>query len=237
MDYIENRYDSPDPNSAPGPDGAPRGDTDITEAVKVDYIESGVVGLQQPSRYAPEPVMMPLSKQKRIPVEAAKTSPPGELWKRFFAWLIDGFIIGLAMFPIIIGSLSIFMSLSTIVVDDPGYGNDLSDESALAFGLLMLGMFAAIFILGGLIGGLYSGISISSKWQASPGKKIFGLAVVKQSDSTPLHFGRAFWRHHAYVFAGMLPLYLDYIWVWINPQKRAIHDLIADTLVIEDPRQ
>ncbi len=63
----------------------------------------------------------------------------------------------------------------------------------------------------------------------TPGKAIMGLRIVT-ADKAPLTVGRAALR-----FFGYLPssfLLLGFLWVLIDPRRRALHDKLAGTVVV-----
>lgn len=74
-------------------------------------------------------------------------------------------------------------------------------------------------------------------WQKSgqtPGKKMMGIKVVRDTDGGPLTWGTAIIRLVGYWVSGLV-FYLGYIWVFIDKRKRGWHDLIASTVVIKAP--
>ncbi len=78
---------------------------------------------------------------------------------------------------------------------------------------------------------LYFAFLESSSWQATLGKKTLGLAVVN-ADGTQLTFGRASVRYVAKIVSG-ITLCIGYMMAGWTPQKRALHDMIAETLVVK----
>ena len=77
---------------------------------------------------------------------------------------------------------------------------------------------------------LYFALFESSSWQATPGKKAAGLAVVN-ADGTRLTFGRASIRYVAKIVS-WLTLCIGFMMAGWTSQKRALHDMIAETLVV-----
>ena len=74
-------------------------------------------------------------------------------------------------------------------------------------------------------------------WQKSgqtPGKRMMGIKVVRDSDGGPLTWGMAIIRLVGYWVSGLV-FYLGYIWIFIDKRKRGWHDLIASTVVIKVP--
>ena len=66
----------------------------------------------------------------------------------------------------------------------------------------------------------------------TPGMKMFGLFVVRDSDGGPISGGQAVLRLFGYWVSGFV-LYLGYIWVFIDKRRRGWHDLIAGTVVVQ----
>jgi uncharacterized RDD family membrane protein YckC len=65
---------------------------------------------------------------------------------------------------------------------------------------------------------------------ATPGKKIFGIKVVKTTNEK-IGFCQAIVRYVSY-FVSMIPLFLGYFWMLWDKEKRTWHDKIAGTKVI-----
>ncbi len=87
----------------------------------------------------------------------------------------------------------------------------------------------------------YSAFCVS-RWGATPGKRICELRIVR-GDGGPLTFWRAFGRHCAKSLPRVVPLLglvyslLDYVFIFSDAERRALHDQICDTRVIYDPKK
>ena len=68
------------------------------------------------------------------------------------------------------------------------------------------------------------------RFRATPGKMALGLEVVRY-DGRPLSYARALGRSAAEIVS-MLLMYLGYIMVALDPEKRGLHDFVADTRVL-----
>lgn len=66
---------------------------------------------------------------------------------------------------------------------------------------------------------------------ATPGKKLFGIKIVQVNDS-PINYSKAILRWLGYIVSG-LPLFLGYLWIIWDKEKRGWHDKIAGTKVIK----
>lgn len=86
-----------------------------------------------------------------------------------------------------------------------------------------------------LLGLAYHAAFESSRWQATPGKRVLGLRVVGADDGARIGFGRAALRHAAGVLS-WLGLNLGHLWAAMPPRHRAWHDLLAGTRVVQLPQ-
>lgn len=135
-------------------------------------------------------------------------------WWRFLALLIDTVILAVAQWVI---------SLAT------GVGVEVSDEKTL----VMAWPIILVFVLGPW---LYSAFLESSNWQATLGKKVCGLIVVDDGGNR-ISFGRATGRYFAKVISAII-LYIGFFMAGWTQRKRALHDMIAGTLVLKEiPQQ
>jgi uncharacterized RDD family membrane protein YckC len=147
-------------------------------------------------------------------------------WLRFVAYIIDGFVSGLA-FLILLIPLFILTGAGA-ALSKIGSGEDIDNVAAafLSIGFL-LGFFGIIF----LVSWLYYALSESSSWQATLGKKMLNLKVTDMTGQ-PISFGRASGRFFAKIITGMIPLMIGYIIAGFTEKKQAIHDMIASCLVL-----
>jgi len=67
----------------------------------------------------------------------------------------------------------------------------------------------------------------------TPGKALMGIRVVR-THGQPLSIGRSILRYLAY-WVSALPLFLGFLWVLVDDDRRGWHDKIADTHVIYAP--
>jgi uncharacterized RDD family membrane protein YckC len=105
------------------------------------------------------------------------------------------------------------------------------DDIVLAVPLfLLLRTFGPWAYLAEIPAALYYPLMESSSAQATIGKIVFSLKVTDTSYQR-ISFGRAIGRWLAHIPSGLL-LCLGYVMVAFTPQKRALHDYIAGTLVL-----
>jgi uncharacterized RDD family membrane protein YckC len=79
---------------------------------------------------------------------------------------------------------------------------------------------------------LYHPVMESSRWQATLGKRLCGLAVVS-TGGRRISFVRALVRHFAKYLSGAL-IGIGFLMIALTREKRGLHDMIAGTLVIGD---
>ena len=143
-------------------------------------------------------------------------------WIRFVAYMIDGLVM-LVPTAILVGIFAAFVILT--------------DESLDHEGLPALLVVAIVVLVAALIvvNRLYEALMTSSPRGATLGKMALGLRIVR-FDGTQLSFGRATARHFVkYMVTPMVPLAIGYIMAAFTNRKRALHDILADTLVIKSP--
>ncbi|WP_218578131.1 RDD family protein [Vineibacter terrae] len=131
-------------------------------------------------------------------------------WLRFVAYIIDAIVVNIAAYI-----------LGFIVGLAIGFGGG-RDAQAMQ---LVMG------ILGIVLAWLYFALQESSAASATLGKRALGLRVLC-SDGARLSFGRATGRFFAKIISGII-LMIGYIMAAFTDRKRALHDMIADTVVIK----
>ncbi|ACC97734.1 RDD domain containing protein [Elusimicrobium minutum Pei191] len=137
-------------------------------------------------------------------------------WKRFLAYIIDYFIVFIASFicGFMIGILlGILMAVFNI--------NPQEAEAALSFAGALVGL--SIWFL-------YFAIFESSKLQATPGKLSIGIRVTGLNGER-ITFLRALGRTAAKIISVII-LAIGFIMAAFTQKKQALHDIIAQTLVI-----
>ena len=95
--------------------------------------------------------------------------------------------------------------------------------SAATFGIgVTLGFFAPW---------LYEAFMMSSEWQATVGKRVMSI-IVTDTAGKRMSFARATGRHFAKYISAFL-LGIGFIIAAFTAKKQALHDMIAETLVIK----
>ncbi|HUK31347.1 MAG TPA: RDD family protein [Candidatus Acidoferrum sp.] len=155
----------------------------------------------------------------------------GGFWIRFVAALVDGLVLsipGYFIYMIVIatfGGAAIlrFRSLSSDNADQLMQNFPAIFAAILGFSIIM-----ALISL--VINWLYYALMESSPRQATLGKMILNLRVTDKNGNR-ISFGRASGRYFGKIVSGMTML-VGYIMAGFTEKKQALHDFIADTLVV-----
>jgi len=148
----------------------------------------------------------------------------GGFWMRFLAALIDGIILAIPMGilqAVLVATMG--LSMSNMTPDTP-------PDQILATLAPMFGMIGLAMIFSTVLGCSYETFFLV-KFGATPGKMAMGLKVVRP-DGSGIQIGRAVGRYFAKMLSGMI-LYIGYIMVGFDSQKRGLHDMICETRVIK----
>lgn len=131
-------------------------------------------------------------------------------WKRAIAIMIDTFVLVFLMFAV--------MFLLGFVV-----GGALSDPDQLTR-ISDFGMLINVVVVW-----LYFALQESGEQQATFGKKLMGIYVTDK-EGNRLSFPRATIRYFAKYLSSILMI--GFIMAAFTKEKQGLHDLIADTLVV-----
>jgi len=146
----------------------------------------------------------------------ALSSNPAGFWIRVVAAIIDSLVI------LLLAALWVGVIASLVFA-----AGKQSRDVAVAIGIF-IGISGLI-----VLGWLYEALMTSSSRGATFGKRAIGARIVR-ADGAQLSFGRASARHFAKVIiTPLLPFGLGFMLAAWTTGKRAIHDMIADTLVIK----
>jgi uncharacterized RDD family membrane protein YckC len=163
---------------------------------------------------AAQPAGVPVVYAQGVPVAGY-----GGFWIRFVAFVIDGIIVRLITIPfgLVLGAMGIIHHIDRLDrVERP------EDVLPLVGAALAL---APIFIA---INWLYEALLTSSAWQATLGKKLLSLRVTDEAGNR-ISFARATGRHFAKYLSTFL--FIGFIMAAFTDRKRALHDILAGTLV------
>lgn len=147
--------------------------------------------------------------------------------RRFAAFIVDSFILGIAMYAII------FLML---IVLGFGIGGIATMFQSSAGGGLPEGPLLWVFVIGFyvlpiLMQGAYHIIFTGSAWQATPGKRVLGIKVVDQ-DGHRITLARSTGRWFAAALS-YLTFYIGFLMAAFTDRKLALHDMVASTRVVD----
>lgn len=141
----------------------------------------------------------------------------GGFWIRFVAKFIDGIILGICQWAIMI-------PVSMMVVPSMMEGGDQSLSPNFF-------IFIGIQVLLGISIPLFYNTFFLGRWGATLGKMACGLKVVTPEGNNVTYM-RAFGRFFA-EWISMILLYIGYIMVGFDDEKRSLHDRICSTRVVK----
>lgn len=147
-------------------------------------------------------------------------------WIRFLARLIDGFILSIPTFVLVV-PLMVMLGVAGAARGRlaPFGGGPLGGS----FGPGILIMQAVLMLISIAVGATYETYFVSTRG-ATPGKMVLGLKIVRPSGS-PVTAGLAFGRYLAHLLSGYL-LGIGYLMAAFDVEKRALHDRICETRVV-----
>lgn len=180
---------------------------------------------------APAPVEPPQLQERPRPVPPAAMAPAAPSYPdyqqsspnigggeragfgvRLGAYLLDGLILGVIM---VVLMLPLGFVIQMAARKAPGAMIPLAIGSYLLVALVSIAYI--------LIPWAKSG--------ATPGKKILHLKIVRDDGVAPLGYGKAALRMLGYIISGMI-LYIGFLMILFNDEKKGLHDMIAGTHVI-----
>jgi uncharacterized RDD family membrane protein YckC len=144
---------------------------------------------------------------------------PAGFWLRFFAFMIDALILVAILVPLTL-PLTILEGLVSTM--------DLGTFQSLFMTLVVV---LARLIVSSIVTVLYIGFFYQKK-QATLGKIMIGLKVIRL-DSLPLGYKDAFVRDVIGKYLSSFLFMIGYLMVAFRTDKRAMHDLLAKTQVIQ----
>jgi uncharacterized RDD family membrane protein YckC len=181
-----------------------------------------------PSDQVPQPPAQPIvyweaPKEEAGPAPGVKFAGHGA---RLLAYLLDGFIVGVIYLVVLFIAAAVFIGVAAT--------GDFRNGVAPARAAAAIGIFGLIFLLMFILVVAYFPFFWARSGQ-TPGMRPFGLYVVRDSDGGKISFGQAILRLIG-MWVSAIPLYLGFIWIFIDARRRGWHDLIAGTVVIERTR-
>ncbi|MDP4146398.1 MAG: RDD family protein [Bacillota bacterium] len=141
-------------------------------------------------------------------------------WRRFAARLIDQLLLGIISY--------VFTVIIVIAVGVSFAGLEgEADRTKVAAFIGVIAVYCILCIVGVW---LYYALMESSSKQATLGKMAVGI-IVTDLQGNRLTFARATGRYFAQILSGII-LDIGFIMAAFTEKKQALHDMIADTLVV-----
>ena len=144
-------------------------------------------------------------------------------WIRFVAFVIDLIILGVV--GLIVGlPIRMLLGVSTFTAvqsQDP--------NAILAMLPALMGAIGLSMLINVVIGVAYDAYFVSQKG-ATIGKLALGMQIIRL-DGSRLSVGQAIGRYFGKVLSGII-LYIGFIMIGFDSEKRGLHDRICNTLVI-----
>jgi len=144
-------------------------------------------------------------------------------WWRVLAALIDGIVLNIAQWILIMP----FLGIMGISLYSMNQGN-MDEESAM---LMIMSMIPMISISAAL-SWLYYALMESSKLRGTLGKMALNIRVTDM-DGGQISFARATGRYFGKILSGMIFM-IGYIMAGFTEKKQALHDMLAGCLVIKE---
>jgi len=143
----------------------------------------------------------------------------GGFWIRLVALIIDAIIVRIVVAPV--GLL--LAGLGWLGGMNHGFPHRLPPPALLIVG-------GSVTVLLTIVGQwLYEAFLLSSSYQATPGKMIFGMKVT-DLEGNRISFARASGRHFGKYLSAMF-LCVGFILAGFTARKQALHDILAATVV------
>jgi uncharacterized RDD family membrane protein YckC len=186
--------------------------------------EAGQAAPTPPAPAAIPAPALPPAEAVPVPTPASFLPPPmpavgyAGFWIRFVAWILDV----LVWFVLDIGAHSI-IRLSAGVPLTP-FWSESSGSS--------VGLNCAESLVGVVVWWLYMALSESSAAEATLGKRALRLRVT-DLEGRRISFARATGRHFAKILSG-LPFLIGFIMAGFTRRRQALHDQMAETVVLRD---
>jgi uncharacterized RDD family membrane protein YckC len=139
-------------------------------------------------------------------------------WLRAVAFVLDSFILGIPLDVVV-----------SPILERNHVG--ASPQDVMKFYMSGTRQVIAFVLLIRLADWLYFTCFESSAWQATPGKKVLGLMVTDLAGRR-ISFARASGRYFAKIISAFT-LLIGFALAGFTAKKQALHDLIADCLVVK----
>ncbi len=146
-------------------------------------------------------------------------------WLRFVAYIIDDLILGFVGFFIALPFIGSIIFSAFRIADAGKHNEPVFFGIAGIIGAVIMWTIASI-----VVGWLYYALMEASKNQGTLGKMALGLKVTDM-EGNRVSFGRATGRYFGKIISSLIFM-IGYILAGLTEKKQALHDLIADCLVV-----
>lgn len=188
-------------------------------------VGAGPVTEPPPGGYAPAAPRSPEQSGWSAPpaFPAAATVRYAGFWRRFVAFLIDWIALQIISFVTAPAFTLVGVPLDPFEGQQPSFPELLNRPD-------LIEKLLPAALVGVALGWLYYALLESSPWQGTLGKKAIGLKVT-DLEGRRISFLRATGRHFAKLLS-WFTLTIGFILAGLTAKKQALHDIIADCLVV-----
>lgn len=142
-------------------------------------------------------------------------------WKRFAAYVIDGFVVGIVTIAVQMAvALGMFGAVGAVSNPETMFRSATGIVALLLIYLIPLA-FQAVY---------YAWFHASAS-QATLGKMAVGIKVVRENGE-PVSFALGIGRYFATLLSSII-LLLGFVMAAFTDRKRALHDMVCNTLVVD----
>jgi uncharacterized RDD family membrane protein YckC len=154
--------------------------------------------------------------------------PYADFWLRALAHLIDGLIVSVACLILLLPFFGL-TGAGKHFANLPHQPDPNAEAAFMATFIFLIIIFAIIAVV---LQWLYFAYLESGEKQATWGKQAMGMYVTDMAGQR-ITFGRASGRFFAKIVSGLVPFLIGYIMAAFTARKQALHDMIANTLVLK----
>jgi uncharacterized RDD family membrane protein YckC len=150
-------------------------------------------------------------------------------WRRAFAYILDQILLNLIIFGAIFADYVIIRNFFAheVMTTSLMTGEAVSETQPNGVGIVLI---ILLMIAVPVTVWLYFALFESSTKQATIGKMLLGIKVT-DIQGKRIGFSRATGRHFAKIING-ITFYIGFILAGFTEKKQALHDMIANTLVV-----
>ena len=178
-----------------------------------------------------------------IPANVLIQVVPAPIWVRFLAGAADVIVAGLLSLALIITVLiPVYFPDTQSILNEYANASEGSflQDTDLASKMLenprLRNMVLASQMIFYTVFFFYFLLSEWSLKGSSLGKKIFRITAVRRTLDQPLNMGILFmraWLKTVFLLLFSPILWVTFLWVFVQPEKRTVHDLLTGTWVID----